>query len=178
MALMNGIYPSGMRYEVQTTKHHEGFSLFNSSLTDYSSVTACGRDLVREFVEAMRDEGLRFGFYHSLIDWHHPDFTIDELHPLRDRDDVAELNAARDFPRYRAHLHAQVRELLTNYGQVDYMFFDFPSPGDDGKGPQAWGPEGLRAMVRELRPTCRVNDRLGLPATWSPPSSTSPPNRC
>src|SRR5690625_6544548 len=82
MALMNGIYPSGMRYEVLTTKHHEGFSLFDSALTDYSSVTACGRDLVREFVEAMRDEGLRFGFYHSLIDWHHPDFTIDELHPL------------------------------------------------------------------------------------------------
>lgn len=165
---------AGMRYAVLTTKHHEGFSLFDSALTDYSSVTACGRDLVREFVEAMRDEGLRVGFYHSLIDWHHPDFTIDELHPLRDRDDVAELNAARDFPRYRAHLHAQVRELLTNYGQVDYMFFDFTYPGDDGKGPQDWDSEGLLAMVRELQPTCLVNDRLGIPGDLVTPEQYQP----
>lgn len=165
---------AGMRYAVLTTKHHEGFCLFDSELTDYTSVTACGRDLVREFVEAMREEGLHVGFYHSLIDWHHPDFTIDELHPLRDRDDVAELNATRDFSRYREYLHGQVRELLTDYGPVDYLFFDFTYPGGSGKGPQDWDSEGLLAMVRELQPGCVVNDRLGIPGDLVTPEQYQP----
>ncbi|MCH5684542.1 alpha-L-fucosidase [Niabella sp. W65] len=71
-----------MKYAVLTTKHHEGFCLFDSKYTDYKSTnTAAKRDLVKEFVEAFRAEGLKVGFYYSLIDWHHPDFTIDRLHP-------------------------------------------------------------------------------------------------
>ena len=76
---------AGMKYVVLTTKHHEGFCLFDSKYTDYKATnTKAGRDLVAEFVEAFRAEGLRIGFYYSLIDWHHPDFTIDRLHPRRD----------------------------------------------------------------------------------------------
>lgn len=153
---------AGMRYAVLTTKHHEGFSLFETAHSDYSAPAVCGRDLVREFVDAMRAEGLRVGLYHSLIDWHHPDFTIDEHHPLRGRDDVDALNATRDMDRYRAFLHAQARELLTGYGQIDYLFFDFTYPGPHGKGPEDWDAEALLAMVRELQPGCLVNDRLGL----------------
>lgn len=165
---------AGMRYAVLTTKHHEGFCLWDSALTDYSAATSCGRDLVAEFVDALREEGLRVGFYHSLIDWHHPDFTIDSLHPLRDAPDREERNAGRDMARYRTYLHGQVRELLTGYGTIDYLFFDFTYPGEDGKGPEDWDSEGLLAMVRELQPGILVNDRLGLPGDLRTPEQHQP----
>lgn len=165
---------AGMRYAVLTTKHHEGFCLWDSELTDYTSMTACGRDLVAEWVEALRAEGLRVGFYHSLIDWHHPDFTIDTVHPLRDHPDRATLDAGRDMARYRAYLHGQVRELLTRYGTVDYLFFDFTYAYEDGKYPADWDAETLLAMVRELQPGILVNDRLGIPGDLVTPEQYQP----
>lgn len=165
---------AGMRYAVLTTKHHEGFCLYDSALTDYTSMRTSGRDLVREFVDALREEGLHVGFYHSLIDWHHPHFPIDRIHPLRDREDVEELDLGRDISVYREYLHGQVRELLTEYGRIDYLFFDFTYPGEDGKGPQDWGSEELLAMVRELQPTCVVNDRLGIPGDLVTPEQYQP----
>ena len=84
---------AGMKYAILTTKHHEGFCLFDTQYTDYKITnTAFGRDLVREFVDAFRAEGIRVGFYYSLLDWHHPEFTIDCHHPLRDRPDAEELS--------------------------------------------------------------------------------------
>jgi len=152
---------AGMRYFVITTKHHEGFCLFDSQLTDYKAPnTPCGRDLLRPMVEAFREEGLKVGFYHSLIDWHHPDYTVDRMHPLRDDAEARAANAQRDFKRYREYLHGQVRELLTNYGRVDYIWFDFSYPGPDGKGRDDWGSEELLKMCRELQPGILVNDRL------------------
>ena len=75
---------AGMKYAVFTAKHHEGFCMFDSRYTDYKCTnTPAGRDLVREFVDAFRAQGLRVGFYYSLIDWHHPDFTIDMIHPQK-----------------------------------------------------------------------------------------------
>ncbi|WP_114855969.1 alpha-L-fucosidase [Brachybacterium sp. YJGR34] len=165
---------AGMRYAVLTTKHHEGFCLFDSALTDYTSVTSCGRDLMAEWTEALRAEGLRVGIYHSLIDWHHPDFTIDSNHPLRDAADREQRNASRDMARYRAYLHGQVRELLTNYGTIDYLFFDFTYPGTDGKGPEDWDSEALLTMVRELQPDIVVNDRLGIPGDLVTPEQYQP----
>ncbi|GAA1300783.1 MAG: alpha-L-fucosidase [Brachybacterium tyrofermentans] len=165
---------AGMRYAVLTTKHHEGFCLFETVHTDYSAPDVCGRDLVREFVDALRAEGLHVGFYHSLLDWAHPDFTIDVSHPLRDREDVEALNSVRDMGRYRGYLHAQVRELLTNYGRIDYLFFDFTNLERDGKGPEDWDAENLLAMVRELQPTCVVNDRLGIPGDLVTPEQYQP----
>ncbi|MFN3683942.1 MAG: alpha-L-fucosidase [Fimbriimonadaceae bacterium] len=154
---------AGMRYFVVTTKHHEGFCLFDSQLTDYKAPnTPCGRDLLRPMVEAFREEGLKVGFYHSLIDWHHPDYTVDQMHPLRDDPEARAANAHRDFRRYREYLHGQVRELLTNYGRVDYIWFDFSYPGPDGKGRDDWGSEELLKMCRELQPGILVNDRLDL----------------
>ncbi|TCL77349.1 alpha-L-fucosidase-like protein [Curtobacterium sp. PhB128] len=110
---------AGMKYVVLTTKHHEGFCLWDSKLTDYKSTnTPFGRDIVREFVDAVRAEGLRVGFYHSLIDWHHPDFTVDGVHPRRDDspEEIEAFNQGRDMSRYREYLHGQVEELLTDYG--------------------------------------------------------------
>ena len=85
---------AGMRYVVMTTKHHDGFCLFDSKLTDYKATnTPAGRDLIREYVDAFRAEGLKIGFYYSIIDWHHPDFPAygDRQHPMRESRDDANL---------------------------------------------------------------------------------------
>jgi alpha-L-fucosidase len=174
---------AGMRYLVLTTKHHEGFCLWDSALTDYSVMaTPYGRDLIGPFVEAVRAAGLKVGFYHSLLDWHHPDFAIDDFHPLRNRLDVDALNTGRDANRYRAYLHGQVRELLTRYGRIDYLFMDFSyedgtipeSSVLPGKGPEFWGSAELLAMVRELQPGIFVNDRLGIPGDFVTPEQYQP----
>ena len=168
---------AGARYVVLTTKHHEGFCLWDSTLTDYTSVAAAGRDLVAEYVAAVRAEGLKVGFYHSLLDWHHPDFTVDGFHPLRGGDLTA-LNAGREMSRYRAYLHGQVRELLSGYGKIDVLFYDFTYPGEveglAGKGPQDWDAETLLALTRELQPGIVVNDRLGIPADYTTPEQFQP----
>jgi alpha-L-fucosidase len=156
---------AGMKYAVLTSKHHEGFCLFDSKYTDYKSTkTQAKRDLVKEFVEAFRAEGLKVGFYYSLIDWHHPDFPIDRNHPQRSSDPTAyaKLNKGKDMARYRDYLHKQVAELLTNYGKIDLMWMDFSYPGADGKGKEDWGSVELIKMVRKLQPEIIVNDRLDL----------------
>jgi alpha-L-fucosidase len=156
---------AGMKYAVITTKHHEGFCLFDSKFTDYKAPnTPVGKDLLKEWVEAFRAEGLKIGFYYSLIDWHHPDFTVDRVHPQRTDDKVklAELNKNRDMNKYREYLHNQVRELLTNYGKVDMLWLDFSYPGENGKDHKDWDSEKLIKMVRQLQPGILVNDRLDL----------------
>ena len=156
---------AGMKYAVITTKHHEGFTLFDSKFTNYKSTkTAYGKDLLREWVDAFRAEGIKIGFYYSLIDWYHPDFTVDYIHPLRtsDKAKLAELNKGRDMNKYREYLHNQVRELMTNYGQVDLLWLDYSYPGEGGKGHKDWDSEKLLKMVRQLQPGVLVNDRLDL----------------
>lgn len=172
---------AGMKYVVLTTKHHDGFCLWDSKLTDYTSVnSACGKDLVKAFVEAVREAGLKVGFYHSLLDWHHPDFPVDGYHPRRDDADVSAQNAVRDLSRYRTYLHGQVRELLTEYGKIDYLFFDFSYERTDhneiwgGKGADAWGSEALLAMIRELQPEIIVNDRLAVRGDFVTPEQYQP----
>ena len=168
----------GAGYAVLTTKHHEGFALWDSAESDFTAPSVCGRDLVREYVDAMRAAGLRVGLYFSLIDWHHPDFTVDWVHPRRDDADAHALNEGRDMGRYRAFMRAQLRELLTGYGEIDYLFFDFTYPehrdGWDGKGPDDWGSEELLAMCRELQPGMLVNDRLGIPGDFYTPEQYQP----
>ncbi|MFD0041759.1 alpha-L-fucosidase [Streptomyces anulatus] len=170
---------AGMRYVVLTTKHHDGFCLWDSRLTDYKVTrTPHGRDLVGPFVEACRAEGLKVGFYHSLIDWHHPSFPVDGTHPHRDDEEFKAAAADRDIRDYRRHLHGQVRELLTDYGRIDYLFFDFSYAGRDewwgGKGPDDWDSPRLLDMVRELQPHILVNDRAGLPGDFVTPEQYQP----
>ncbi len=117
---------AGMKYVVMTTKHHEGFCMFDSKYTDYKCTnTPAGRDLVREYVDAFRAEGLRIGFYYSLLDWHHPDYTIDYLHPRRGDDNAEELDKNRNMKNYTEYMKNQITELLTNYGKIDILWFDF-----------------------------------------------------
>lgn len=161
---------AGMKYFVATTKHHDGFCLWDSQQTEYKATrTPAGRDLLAPMVEAFRAQGLRTGFYHSLIDWHHPEFTIDRVHPQRDDQEFRAAQAHRDQAKYAAYLRAQVKELLTGYGPVDIMWFDFSYPGEDGKGGPDWDAENLLRMVRELAPNVIVNNRTTVPQDlWTP----------
>ncbi len=156
---------AGMKYAVLTAKHHEGFCLWDSKYTDYKATnTPVGKDLIKEYVEAFRAEGLKVGFYYSLIDWHHPDYTIDRNHPLRVESDAAyeKLNAGKDMAKYREYMKNQVRELLTNYGEISIIWFDFSFPGKNGKGRADWDSENLLKLARSLQPGIIVDDRLDL----------------
>jgi len=158
---------AGMKYFVITTKHHEGFCLWDSKLTDYKATnTPAARDLLRPMVDAFREKGLRTGFYHSLIDWHHPYYILDKHNgPYRDHPDREKMNVGRDQARYAEYLHGQVEELLTSCGDVDILWFDysFPKPDGSGKGCEDWQSEKLVKLIRKLQPRIILNDRLNLP---------------
>ena len=122
---------AGMKYVVFTTKHHEGFCMWDTKYTDFKITnTPFGRDMLREVVDAFRAEGIRIGFYYSLIDWNHPDFTVDCFHPRKcePKEVVDKLNEGRDMKRYQDYMINQITELLTNYGKIDVMWFDFSYP--------------------------------------------------
>ncbi len=163
---------AGMKYAVLTTKHHEGFCLFDSKYTDYKATnTQAKRDLVKEYVDAFRAEGLKVGFYYSLLDWHHPDYTVDDCHPLRpkeidqNKEEIyARLNKGRDMAKYRQYLRNQITELLTNYGKIDILWLDWSwdKGAKHGKGEDDWGSVELLKLVRKLQPGIIVNNRLGL----------------
>lgn len=175
---------AGMKYAVLTTKHHEGFCLFDSKYTDYKSTnTAFGRDIIREYVDAFRAEGLKIGFYYSLIDWHHPDFPIDFLHPRRRDEDAEEQDKGRDVKKYAEYMRNQVTELLTNYGKIDILWFDFsystPWSGSldvkpwmqfgGGKGKDQWEADKLLAVCRKLQPGIIIDNRTEVDQDlWTP----------
>ncbi|OAK73804.1 alpha-L-fucosidase [Lederbergia galactosidilytica] len=150
---------AGQKYAVLTTKHHDGFCLFDSQLTDYKATnTLAKRDLVKEYVEAFREEGLKVGFYFSIIDWYHNDYPAfgDRQHPMRDQSDFKDKEI--DFDKYLDYMHGQVKELLTRYGKIDIMWFDFSY--DDMTG-EKWKATELVKMVRELQPDIIIDNRLG-----------------
>ncbi len=149
---------AGMRYVVMTAKHYDGFCLFNSAFTEFKSTnTPFGRDAVAEFVAAVRAEGLKVGLYFSLIDWHHPDYPHygDRYHPMRGN--PAYENSGRNFDRYLDYMHSQVREICTNYGKLDLLWFDFAY--DNLRG-QAWRGTELVDMVRSLQPDVLIDNRI------------------
>lgn len=149
---------AGMKYVVLTAKHHDGFCLFDSKLTDYKCTnTKAGRDLVREYVDACREAGLRVGLYYSIIDWHHPDFPKygDRQHPMRNNEAYKEEKI--DFERYLEYMHGQVKELVTNYGKIDILWFDFSY--DDMCG-EKWRATDLIKMVRSYQPDVIIDNRL------------------
>ena len=161
---------AGMKYFVITTKHHEGFCLWDSRFTDYKSTrTPANRDLLKPMVEAFRRRGLKVGFYHSLLDWHHDQYVLDpHIGPYRNAPNRTELNKGRDQTKYAEYLYNQTRELLTEFGQVDILWYDFsyPKPDGTGKGRQDWDSERLYKLVRDLAPEVILDDRLDLPDGW------------
>ncbi|MBE0657993.1 MAG: alpha-L-fucosidase [Bryobacteraceae bacterium] len=150
---------AGCRYVVFTTKHHDGFALHNSKVSDYDAGSVLNRDLTKEIVDAIRGEGLRVGFYHSVIDWHHDQYGYAHSkqlpHPLRDQPYPA---GTRDHAKYVAYLHSQVDELTSNYGKVDILWWDYSAV--DFQGEQAWRAFDLLAKVRAKQPAVIMNNRL------------------
>jgi len=144
---------AGQKYMVMTTKHHEGFCNWDTQLTDYNAMDqGPGRDLVREFVEAARAEGLRVGFYYSLMDWHHPDGAICKTD-----------EAARR--RFVDYTHGLIRELMTNYGKIDILWYDVAWP----LTAEQWESERMNEMVFSLQPEIIVNNRNLLPGDFATP---------
>ena len=173
---------AGMKYFVVTAKHHDGFCLWDSKHTDFKATnTPAGRDLVRPMVEAFRGRGMRAGLYYSLIDWRHPHYIVDRIwHPQRGGD-IDALNKGRDQMKYADYMHAQVRELLSDYGEIDIMWFDFTRVDKDdrldftrGKGREAWRSEELIELIRSLQPKILINDRLEIAQDIHTPEQTQP----
>ena len=148
---------AGMKYVVLTVKHHDGFCLFDSKYTEYKATnTPAKRDLVKEYVDAFRAAGLKVGFYYSLIDWHHPDYPNVGNHPMTGN---AEWDKKKyNWDNYISYMHNQVAELLTNYGKIDIMWFDYSFDKYNG---EKWKATELVKMVRELQPGIILDNRLG-----------------
>ena len=169
---------AGMKYFVVTTKHHEGFCLWDTKLTDYKAPnTPVGRDLLRPMVDAFREQNMRVGFYHSLLDWHHPDYTVDQHHPMRDNAEYVVGDAQRDMKRYADYLAGQTRELLTEYGDIDILWYDFSVAATEkflGKGKDTWQSERIIKLVRDLQPRIILNDRLEIDQDVKTPEQYQP----
>lgn len=149
---------AGMKYVILTAKHHDGFCLFDSRYTDFKSTnTKCKRDLVEEFTEAVRAEGLKVGLYYSLLDWHHEDFPHfgDGSHPMRENPLYGD--EGRVWSNYIEYMHNQVRELCTKYGQIDILWFDYSYGEMSG---EKWEATKLVNMVRSLQPGIIIDNRL------------------
>ena len=145
---------AGMNYMVMTTKHHEGFCLWDSEVTDYcAGKRGPKRDIVAEYVDACRAEGLKIGFYYSLMDWHHPDGWKCAFDP----------EARKRFNDYTKDL---VRELMTKYGKIDILWYDVSRPMEHWEG---WDSLPLNQMVRELQPDIIINNRSVLPEDFGTP---------
>lgn len=150
---------AGQKYAVMTAKHHDGFCLFDSKLTEYKATnTPAGRDLIREYVDAFREEGIKVGIYYSIIDWFHDHYPAygDRIHPMRENEDFKDKSI--DFNIYLEYMHGQVKELLTNYGKIDIIWFDFSY--DDMTG-ERWKATELVKMIRSIQPDILIDNRLG-----------------
>jgi alpha-L-fucosidase len=150
---------AGCRYIVFTTKHHDGFALHDSKVSDYDAGSVLNRDLVKEIVDAARAEGLHVGFYHSVIDWHHDQYEYARSkqlpHPLKGKPYP---NGERNHSKYLEYLHAEVNELISNYGKVDVMWWDYSA--QDFQGDEAWRAFDLIRMVKGKQPEIIMNNRL------------------
>lgn len=175
---------AGMKYVVMTAKHHEGFCLFDTKYTDYKVTnTPYGKDIIWEYAEAFRKAGLHVGFYYSLIDWHHPDFPIDVMHPRRNDENAEELDKGRDMKKYAKYMRDQVTELLTNYGKIDVIWFDFSYTAKampefkpkswmqygGFKSKNEWESEKLIETIRKIQPDIIINNRTDIDQDlWTP----------
>ena len=152
---------AGCRYVVLTSKHHEGFGLFDSAQTDYDAKSQIDRDIVREYAESCRKRGLKVGLYHSVIDWHHPSYDNtscpDLCYPAGQAEMLKKKNIPRDHAAYQKYLHAQVRELMTSYAPIDIMWWDYSQGAMEGE--KGWKAPELMEMARSLNPVVIMNNR-------------------
>ena len=156
MRLARQAKEAGAGYMVFTTNHHEGFCLFQTQYSEFNSVRYTGRDLVAEYIDACRACDLKIGLYYSLLDWRYKGYHDRKQFP-------------DSLKAMVQQAHDQIRELMTNYGKIDYLFFDggwFPDviPTDNEKSAriaELWRAKELISMIRSLQPEILVNDRSG-----------------
>ena len=154
---MKVAHAAGMKYVVFTTKHHDGFCMWDTKQTDYNIMhSPFGRDVVKELAAAAKAEGLAFGTYHSVCDWHHPDFPLTSPGGRTRRQ-------SPDLDRYEQYLRSQVTELITGYGPLLVMWFDVPQEFSRERG------QGLIDLARGLQPDILVNNRSGAPGDYDTP---------
>jgi len=160
---------AGVKYIVITTKHHDGFCMFDSELTDYTIMhTPLGRDVCKELADECRRQGIKLGFYYSIMDWHHPDYV-----PVRRWEQGKRSTEGAQFDRYVAYMEGQIRELMSNYGPIVALWFDggweHTKPADKNAFHK------IIAMARELQPNILVNDRAGIGGDYKTPEQQIPP---
>jgi alpha-L-fucosidase len=163
---------AGMRYAVLTTKHHSGYAMWPTRTMDWSVASSpCTRDLVGEFAEAMRAEGLRVGFYFSLSDWHNPDYpAFTDDHRPYVMGSSPPVPPQEQWDRFVDTMFEQIRELLTDYGTIDLIWFD----GGWERSPKLWRARELEQLIRSLQPDILINDRLPGVADYSTPEQFVP----
>ncbi len=158
---------AGMKYIVITSKHHDGFCMFDTKLTDYNIVksTPFGRDPLKELAKECQKQGIKLGFYYSIMDWHHPDYL-----PRRPWEKGIRPEGNADLNRYIDYMKGQLKELLTNYGPIAILWFD----GSWEHNASELRSEEVNSFVRSLQPKILINDRNHLPEDFSTPEQTIP----
>jgi len=144
---------AGCRYVIFTSRHHEGFALHDSKTTTFDGMDVTGRDLFKEIVTALHEQGLRVGVYFSLLDWHHPDAYVE--HGLPSPGNVK--NESRDNAKYVDYMYKKAEEMFSNYGPIDVVWWDYSSEEIQG---EKWGASKLVAMVKKHHPNIIMNNRL------------------
>ena len=163
---------AGMKYIAITTKHHDGFCLFDSKYTDYDIMSSpFKRDIIKELADACRRHGLRFGVYYSIPDWNHPEFPAE--HNVNNFHGNPNPNA--DLEKYLEYMKNQITELFTNYGPISFLWFDGGASFDNmEQRARLIQAQELVKFVRSLQPNCLINDRLGIPSDYGTPEQSIP----
>ncbi len=163
---------AGMQYGVLTSKHHDGFAMFHTRQSDWSvEHSPFKRDIVREYTDAFRAEGLKVGLYFSLLDWHHPDYPAFVETDKPYRWGQWRRSTPEQWNRFVEFMFAQMRELLTNYGKIDLLWFD----GGWERTPEEWKSREFVAMIRSLQPGVIINDRIPGHGDYQTPEQAVPP---
>ncbi len=143
---------AGMKYITITSKHHDGFCMFDSKLTDYTSMhSPAQRDFIGELTRACQKHGMKISYYYSLLDWHHPDYKT-------------------NLPAYIEYAKGQLRELCTNYGKIDGIWFD----GGWEHSAEEWHSKEIIDMIRELQPGIVINNRARYDGDFDTPEQHVP----
>jgi alpha-L-fucosidase len=161
---------AGVKYVVITSKHHDGFAMFDSKVSDYDIVdrTPYKKDPMKPLSDACRKQGLHFGFYHSILDWHHPDYA-----PVPPWDTEARAKHPPNFDKYLEYMQGEVRELCTNYGPLACIWWD--GGWDHGSPEDKVKLAKVNAMIRELQPQILINNRSNIPEDFDTPEQFIPP---
>ena len=160
---------AGMKYIVITSKHHDGFCLFDSASTDYDVMnTPFKRDIMKELSEECHKQGIKICWYHSILDWHHPDYLPRGEGSPRPWDTRPTEGASYD--RYIEYMKGQLRELLTKYGEIGILWFD----GGWEHKPEEHHSQEVVDLIRSIQPSIIINNRIGIPQDYDTPEQKIP----